>query len=117
VGVGVGDLEAWTPAVPSLVFASLRLSLTLLAHCSWDDPQLPSLCLRLRRLSHYLVWVSDAEHGQADHGDGATTEGSGHASGAGEGELWVVTLVLHIRAKLVKLRASAYHHSRVNDDD
>jgi hypothetical protein len=95
VGVGVGNLDAWTPAVPTLVLSALRANLALLSHLALADPQLPAVCLRLRRLVHYLVWVGDAE--EADGSDDVS-----------EADLWALGTLLHLRTKLVQIRVAVF---------
>ena len=48
-------MHEWTATTPKTVFALLRANITLLVHCEPTDPQLPGICQRLRRLSHFLV--------------------------------------------------------------
>ena len=85
VGPNVGNLDDWTAATPGMVFAALRTSLQLLDHCSLGDPQLPSICLRIRRLTHYFLG----------------TDGEDDKSEVGESDLWTLNVILHIRNKVM----------------
>ena len=72
VRIQVGDIGKWTPAPPKMVYALLRTSLLQLAHVDPLDPQMRQITMRIRRLSHYLVWLpsngtnKDAASGEAD---------------------------------------------------
>jgi len=94
VGLTVGRLDKWTPAPPDLVISAIRINLALLAHCALNDRQLPSICLRLKRFTHYLVWMDSSEDESLND--------------------WVVTTVLHVHAKLVMIR-QAVHGDNTED--
>jgi len=112
-GVGVGNLDDWTPAVPILVLSALRANLALLSHLALEDPQLPAACLRLRRLVHYLVWVGDAQDQAQQSADGSS---SAESNDVNEADLWAIATLLHIRQKLVHLRCAIYGFPEPGED-
>jgi len=115
-GVGVGNLDDWTPAVPTLVLSALRANLALLSHLALDDPQLPAACLRLRRLVHYLVWVGDAQDQAQQQHNADGSSNSPENKDVNEADLWAIATLLHIRQKLVQIRSALYGFTQPGDD-
>lgn len=83
----VGDMDKWTAPHASLLFACLRFSLHLLAHCHPQDDQFPSVALRLTRLSHYLVGLTMAHPLEV------------------RSQQWFLLMLLHIHRALAHVRA------------
>ena len=108
------NMHEWTPIPSVTVFALIRATLTLLVHCECTDPQLPSICQRLRRLSHFLVAVSNsgspssAESTSDRLSSGQPSDRVKVSEDLSEADLWVLLITMHLQNKLKEIRLIAF---------
>ena len=109
-------MHEWTATTPKTVFALLRANITLLVHCEPTDPQLPGICQRLRRLSHFLVGTPSSTSSSGSTTSEAADRRSSADRGGGtekdenleDADLWVILLTMHLHNKLKELRMIAF---------
>lgn len=102
----------WTPAPPRVIYACMRVTLVQLAEVDVRDPHNQLIVMRLRRLSHYLVFIDERTAGHnlttLPRARSATGQALVDVHQLIVPDVWVIAMVVHLHSKLKHFKKGVF---------